>query len=178
MPYLYNKYLEAVNILNKLYSEPHCNQNTIETKDDITIDLMNDCEEWAIQCFLCQELFTDIDELEKHFLIHCTEHAECITTQLLNCDVCGRKLRSESELNKHHKRFHAASMCKIYRNRIKMAKNTEKETTKPSYSEPKEFLATIAGPPPRQKYPPHSRFFNPNIMTDCDAYVCLDMLRN
>ncbi|XP_064552046.1 uncharacterized zinc finger protein CG12744-like isoform X2 [Drosophila montana] len=190
-------------MLNQL-SSLSTNQIPIEARNQImykrTAAQMEECEdddcciveleEGGINCFLCQQLFTDIDELQQHFLTHFAECAENTTTKFFNCDVCGRSLRSEQELQKHHERFHAAHLIQIEsRNRFKCEKCNnvylsldflekhiqvahnvgETFTQAPAQSEQRTVM--FLNPPAKQKYPPRSPYFNPNLWLDFDPYV-------
>ncbi|XP_032292069.1 uncharacterized zinc finger protein CG12744 isoform X3 [Drosophila virilis] len=150
-------------------------------------------EEGGINCFLCQQLFTDIDELQQHFLTHFAECPANTTTKFFECDVCGRSLRSEQELHKHQERFHAAHLIKKdieTRNRfqcekcnnvylsldflerhIQLAHNVGQTFGQAPPAQPQQMTVVFLNPPAKQKYPPRSPFFNPNLWLDCDAYV-------
>ncbi|ALC41114.1 CG12744, partial [Drosophila busckii] len=69
-------------------------------------------EHYSIYCFLCQQLFTDIDELQRHLFLHiqqCQQRSQSPKLPSFGCDACGRNLSSEQELQKHRKRFHAST---------------------------------------------------------------------
>ena len=53
-----------------------------------------------ISCNVCKKAFAHLSELDDHIR---ENHPN------LNCKVCGRTLRSESDLNVHHNRHHSTS---------------------------------------------------------------------
>lgn len=142
-----------------------------------------DFNEYGIRCFLCQQLYTDIDELQQHLQEHSIESTENTTPTYYNCDVCGRSLRSEEELNKHMARFHATHLIKkdiesgnrfkcdkcndIYisfnylEKHIQSAHNARDERTKSPLRKDHKLVTRII--PAKQKYAPRSPFFNPYV---------------
>ncbi|XP_017960222.1 uncharacterized zinc finger protein CG12744 isoform X2 [Drosophila navojoa] len=140
-----------------------------------------DSYEYGIKCFLCQKLYTDIDELQDHLQNHSIESTTNTALRYYNCDVCGRGLRSEEELKKHIKRFHGTHLIKkeieagsrykcdkcsdIYISSEYLEKH--KET---AHSVQKEFKIITRIIPAKPKYAPRSPFFNPNLLS-WDAYL-------
>lgn len=154
-------------------------------KDDRDrIDELEDCDGYTMNCFLCQRIFTDIDELQQHLCIHYAEHTDLnTTTQYFNCNVCERSLRSEQELQEHYKRYHEATLirkeqeagkhfqCKLCGNvyvssqfLLKHVESTHcprKEKPKHATEKPATMYAAIQRVKPKVKYPPRSPYFNP-----------------
>ncbi|EDW09230.2 uncharacterized zinc finger protein CG12744 isoform X2 [Drosophila mojavensis] len=140
-----------------------------------------DSYKYGIKCFLCQKLYTDIDELQDHLQNHSIEITENPALKYYNCDVCGRGLRSEEELKKHIKRFHGTHLIKKEieaGNRFKcdkcsdiyigsdylekhkqMAHNVKDGTAQPPIQKELKIITRIISAKP--KYAPRSPFFNP-----------------
>ncbi|KAH8416171.1 hypothetical protein KR222_009731, partial [Zaprionus bogoriensis] len=142
------------------------------------------CPEFVIDCFLCPAKFTDIDELLEHLLLHCLDHTpelRAYHTKYLNCDVCGRSLRSEQELSDHHRRYHAVHLIRrdivagerykcdqcgdIYvsgnflQKHIEKAHSPQQEKVQKNAPKP-HLIIPQPTPAPKMKYPPRSPFFN------------------
>lgn len=109
--------------------------------------------EVAINCFLCQMKFTDIDEYVQHLIKHINQQSEEIQShqEYFNCTVCGRSLRSELQQIQHHRRYHA------HYSNVK-----ETEDDKIVENPPKIMLQNIYDHSKTKiKYPPRSPFYNP-----------------
>ncbi|KAM8712997.1 hypothetical protein ACLKA7_013333 [Drosophila subpalustris] len=149
-----------------------------------------DCDGYTMNCFLCQRIFTDIDELQQHLCIHYAEHSDLnTTTQYFNCNVCERSLRSEQKLQEHYKRYHEATLirkemeagkqfeCKLCGNvclssqlllkHVEMTHCPRKE----KLNRPATMYAAIQRVTPKIKYPPRSPYFNPNLWVDHNGYI-------
>lgn len=140
-----------------------------------------DSYEYGINCFLCQKLYTDIDELQDHLQNHSIESTQSTPLKYYNCDVCGRGLRSEEELNKHIKRFHGTHLIRKkieagdrfkcdkcgdiyigsdYLEKHKQTAHTVKDdTTQSPFKKELKIITRII--PAKPKYAPRSPFFNP-----------------
>ncbi|KAH8390867.1 hypothetical protein KR215_001205 [Drosophila sulfurigaster] len=147
-------------------------------------DNSEECDGFAMNCFLCPRIFTDIDELQEHLSVHSLEPPSQNTTsqQNFNCNVCERSLRSEKELNKHYKYYHESNMlrkaneanqrfeCKYCENIYLSQKSlqlhmdshhgTKIERAKRAKHSDKLYVA-IQLVERKQKYPPRSPYFNP-----------------
>ncbi|XP_030387056.1 uncharacterized protein LOC115633728 [Scaptodrosophila lebanonensis] len=60
----------------------------------------------SIPCFLCKLPFSDIESLKVHLQDHLEKSQEPADSTWIACKLCGRGVRSESELQLHHKRYH------------------------------------------------------------------------
>lgn len=172
---------------HQLYDDHHesaLEVNSNEVKDHGQMDELENRDEYTMNCFLCQKLFTDIDELQEHLSIHYIEHSDLnTTTQYFNCNVCERNLRSEQELNDHYKRYHEAMMirkeiaagkrfpCKLCGNvyisfqfllkHVDLSHCKNKESAKHVTQKPEKMYAALQCVEPKKKYPPRSPYFNP-----------------
>lgn len=154
-----------------------------------------DCEGCTMSCFLCQQIFTDIDELQEHLSIHYVQYSDLErTAQYFNCKFCGRTLRSEADLKEHHKRYHEATAmrkeieseesvsCKlcgyicessyILLKHVELTHVPKTEKTKQITAEPAPMMyAAFQYSGPKIKYPPRSPHFNPNLWMDPNGYI-------
>ncbi|KAH8297384.1 hypothetical protein KR044_011124, partial [Drosophila immigrans] len=144
-----------------------------------------ECEGFAMNCFLCQQIFTDIDELQEHLSVHSVEPLNQNTTaqEYFNCNVCERSLRSEKELKKHYKYYHESNMqrkdneanerfqCEhcdniyITENYLQLhieLEHSPKEKKAKNATDPSDkFYVAIQLIERKQKYPPRSPYCNP-----------------
>ncbi|KAH8372381.1 hypothetical protein KR093_011269, partial [Drosophila rubida] len=146
---------------------------------------VEECDGFAMNCFLCQQIFTDIDELQEHLSVHTVEtsNQNIASQQYFNCNVCERSLRSEKELKKHYKYYHESNMLrkdnetserfqcehcdniyitqKYLQHHMDIEHGPKEEKAREVTESSEKFYVAIQLVERKQKYPPRSPYCNP-----------------